>query len=189
MKQCPNCTAFKGARQFRKNGAICRSCRASTVRWRQANREHCNAYARKYRQTHPKIRAYQKRYLQQYYQKHKAHWNRPKYAFTCQWCGKQSTATRPNCKYCSPACMGKSYKCSGETNYKHAGKTWEHRMVMAKMLGRSLRQGEVVHHINGNRSDNSQKNLVKFPSSGAHMKHHWQLTQQRLKERSHHHPV
>ncbi len=35
----------------------------------------------------------------------------------------------------------------------------EHRVVMEKILGRPLRKGEVVHHIDGNPINNSPSNL------------------------------
>ena len=48
----------------------------------------------------------------------------------------------------------------------------QHREIASKALGRQLTRGEVVHHCNGDTSDNSLQNLWVFPSQAAHAKYH-----------------
>lgn len=45
----------------------------------------------------------------------------------------------------------------------------EHRLVMEKHIGRYLNPGEVVHHIDGNPSNNDIENLELFASQSEHI--------------------
>lgn len=48
---------------------------------------------------------------------------------------------------------------------------YEHRLVMERHLGRALTSDEVVHHIDGNRANNSLDNL-EVTNRSSHADHH-----------------
>lgn len=56
---------------------------------------------------------------------------------------------------------------------KSNGYVREHIVIAENYLGRPLNAQEVIHHINGDKTDNRTDNLMLFPSNSEHMKFHW----------------
>lgn len=54
-----------------------------------------------------------------------------------------------------------------------------HRFVMEQYLGRELSEAEVVHHVDGNKLNNSIDNLELFPDKSSHIRHHQELRRER----------
>lgn len=62
-------------------------------------------------------------------------------------------------------------KGQGKTYSKYYGRH-THRVVAEQMLGRKLKPGEVVHHIDHNKRNNNPDNLLVLPSQSEHAKLH-----------------
>lgn len=50
--------------------------------------------------------------------------------------------------------------CPDHPNANKRKCVYEHQLVMEKVIGRYIKTGEVVHHIDGNKSNNDPKNLM-----------------------------
>jgi hypothetical protein len=75
---------------------------------------------------------------------------------------------------------GKKHQITGHIRMKAGnhpfadgeGYVLEHRLVMEKKIGRLLRPEEVVHHIDGDPSNNAPENLKLFANTGEHTAYH-----------------
>ena len=71
--------------------------------------------------------------------------------------------------------ISNGYCCIDEYNGKKRKKTYCHIRVMEEILGRKLQNGEYIHHIDGNRQNNSPDNLYLFHANGEHSRAHWSV--------------
>ena len=67
------------------------------------------------------------------------------------------------------------YKPKMKKGYVYIGKRRQHQIVIEQSIGRQLRSGECIHHINGHKADNKEENLALCSSIAQHNKIHKQL--------------
>ncbi len=103
---------------------------------------------------------------------------RPVLTFVCEYCGEtalknkngQSGSYYHKARFCSKECADSAQRTGFLDKHGYRSVTidgrqhMEHRLVMERHLGRSLKPYETVHHINGQRSDNRLENLELFSS-------------------------
>ena len=107
---------------------------------------------------------------------------RTTYNVKCVICGKEFEAPSKTSKYCK-SCWAKVNKFSIGTgtyvynkgNYRNG--LLKHKMIAEQVLGRTLTSNEVVHHMDGNKENNTVENLIVL-SRGKHVALHRYLNAQ-----------
>ena len=104
----------------------------------------------------------------------------------CRHCRKQFHDYRKDAQYCSRKCCSvhrgkpyiikKGYRKVLLPDHPRAdskGYVFEHIIVMGAIIGEPVIKGKVIHHIDGNKQNNSPENLKLHNNHSEHMAHHY----------------
>lgn len=98
---------------------------------------------------------------------------------TCGYCGRrfrrQPAEVGKTANFCDRDCYWSWRKAGTDPKgyvRSNGSRVRDHRVVAEQMLGRPLRKGEVVHHIDRNPKNNDPSNLMVLTSSEHFKLHH-----------------
>lgn len=164
------CEPCRGRRRFKEGGPLCQCGCGHPVNWDWQEKKWRDFLCGHCHRNKPGNRLGKKR---------PEHLLKRKEA-NCKSCGEHFRSIKTQI-FCSRKCMH-AYKVGERSagwkggklhrGYRIAHRQPEHRLVMAKHLGRDLATKEVVHHIDDDKANNRIDNLFLFDCNRCHLFHH-----------------
>ena len=97
----------------------------------------------------------------------------------CKRCGKEfyrrfGEQRKAKTFFCSRLCRDKNrMELAKPTTYLKDNARHKHRIVAENKLGRALKKGEIVHHLDGDKHNNDPDNLRIFVNQAEHARYHF----------------